>query len=137
MMIYSSNLNYFNKDDFPFEKAVLITAQAVSRYCQFYQAKIIAPKSGFPNTEKAGGLPSSKKERFVQEVVEWIFANSMPKVWFVLFLDNKVIINTGEACKFDHHDDTCCWALNLTKEEYSTIQKIWQKHQLPLDLFNL
>lgn len=37
--------------------------------------------------------------------------------------------------KFEHHEDTCCWSLDLTEEEFKELQKQWKLNDLPQDLF--
>lgn len=53
---------------------------------------------------------------------------------FCLFLHHQAPAK-GEVCLFDHHDDSCCWVLNITLEQYQTLQRVWSLHSLPTDLF--
>lgn len=138
-MIYHPELFYFyDTKDFPLKKALLATAKAVSNYCYDYSSQLITPKKGAKEKTKQGILPRDKKkrERFIEDIFDWIAENS--KCWdlFALFLYGKQH-NTkpDETDKFDHHDDTCCWALNLTDVEFAAVQKEWQRNNLPQDLF--
>lgn len=138
-MIYAAELYYLqDQKDFPFQRAVLITAIAVAQWCTHFHAKLLAPaKKQISPIEKQGTLPDERaqKESFVSELVEWIFANSMVTDLFYLLLDNKPIPQANGVAKFDHHDDTCCWVLNLTENEFAFLQDAWRKNDLPANLF--
>lgn len=138
-MIYHSELYYFyDTKDFPSEKAFLVTAKAVSRFCKDYYAELIAPKKGVKDKTKSEDLPGdiTKREKLIEEILTWIRENSEVNDLFALFLyGNPRNTNSEECEKFDHHDDTCCWALNLTEEEFAELQAEWRKNQLPDDLF--
>jgi hypothetical protein len=123
---------------FPFQKAFLITATGVSRWSSYYYARLITPKSrDITPVEQKGSLPIGieKKETFITELVTWLFENSQVDQLFCLFLDDEPLTQTGRVAKFDHHDDTCCWVLNLLETEFSDLQKLWKLNGLPQDLF--
>lgn len=138
-MPYLAELYYLqDQKDFPFQKAVRVTAAGVSRWSSFYYAKLIAPKSEqMDGIEKIGHLPvePQDKENFVAEMVNWLFENSVTEDLFCLFLDDESLPRRGKVAKFDHHDDTCCWALNLSPSEFTELQSIWRANDLPEDLF--
>lgn len=140
---YSPKMEYFNSENFPFKKAILVTAQALVGYCEGYKfggftsnKKLIMPESKgkFPLT-----LPEKQKK--IKEIIDWLLEDKpgyeqfllfmyrkYRKYWFFTFLLNEDVI-------FNHHDDTCCWVLILTEEEFSKLKKEWKKNNLPEDLF--
>ncbi|MEJ2601134.1 MAG: hypothetical protein P8Z00_22575 [Anaerolineales bacterium] len=138
-MPYLAELYYLqDQKDFPFQKAVRVTATAVSRWSSFFYAKLIFPKSKqIGLVEKSGTLPkdAQNKETFVAETVNWLFENSSTDELFSLFLDDEPAPKPGKLAKFDHHDDTCCWVLNLLESEFAELQSIWRAYGLPIDLF--
>lgn len=138
-MLYSPELFYFfDQKDTPLKKAVLVTAKEIAKYCTYYKAKLIVPKKGVKEKERQGLLPSAaeEKEKFAKELIEWIFSNSLNLGLFTLTLDNLEIGKDKErVAKFDHHDDTCCWVLNLSKDEFLSLQNAWKNNDLPADLF--
>ncbi len=137
-MRYLAELFYFqDQRDFPFRKSVLVTATTVAQWCTHFYARIIAPRSRIIPTEKKGLLPADLQEReiFVAQLVDWLFENSISDELFCLLLDDKPVPRSGGVAKFDHHDDTCCWVLNLTEEEFAECQAKWQANGLPKDLF--
>ena len=133
-MIYLSEIEYLRNRNFPFKKAVRVTAKAVTKWCKIYSAGIIACKQGVSKDEIRGKLPNNKieKEKIVDTTINWIFKNSCVRDLFALFLYKDASMKHS---KFDHHDDTCCWILNLTKEEFKQLQKEWKSNNLPADLF--
>lgn len=138
-MSYLPELYYLqDQEEFPYQQAVLVTATAISRWSSHFYAKLIAPMSKkIGLVEKSGPLPSDAQDReaFVAETVNWLFENSMCDELFCLFLDDEPAPNPGKAPKFDHHDDTCCWALNLSESEFAELQSLWRANSLPEDLF--
>ncbi|MFN3925719.1 MAG: hypothetical protein ACK4QL_00010 [Pseudanabaenaceae cyanobacterium] len=64
--------------------------------------------------------------------MQWIFANSIVDELFYLLLDDEPV---NKIAKFDHHDDTCCWFLNLTESEFGILQDAWHRNNLPVNLF--
>lgn len=138
-MLYLPELYYLqDQADFPLKKAVEVTAVTVSRWCSCYEAQLIAPFSkDIVPTQKSGALPEAmaERERFVGELVAWVFANSNPPELFALRLNDCALSEKGSVAKFDHPDDTCCWVLNLSESEFDELQEAWQAHGLPKDLF--
>jgi len=115
-----------------------VTATTVSRWCSHYRAELIAAKSkDSAPTSKSGALPAEaqEKEAFATELVGWIFENSLMYSLFYLRLDDEPVPQQGNVTKFDHHDDTGSWALDLTESEFAELQAAWQSHGLPQDLF--
>jgi hypothetical protein len=128
---------FFDQPDFPLEHALSVTAQAVSRWCEYYHAHLIVPVAGAASRQRAGRLPRSLEERgpFVDDVLDWIFTHSEIQYLFTLYLDVEPLPVKGRTAKFDHHDDTCCWVLMLTAEEFEELQAAWKANGLPQDLF--
>ncbi|RCK71855.1 MAG: hypothetical protein ANABAC_2678 [Anaerolineae bacterium] len=138
-MLYLPELYYLqDQPDFPLSKAIEITAITVSRWCTCFEARLIAPQSkNITPVQKSGRLPEDlqARQQFVGELVEWLLANSNPPDLFYLLLDDQPLPKKDRVARFDHHDDTCCWVLNLSSEEFAELQYAWQAHGLPVDLF--
>ncbi len=130
---------YYLQDskDFPFRQAVMVTAVTIAQWSARFYAKLLVPKSKQGVQERSGALPKGMQEResFVVGLVEWLFESSAIDELFCLLLDSEPIPNPTKVAKFDHHDDTCCWVLNLTEEEFAQLQSSWVDHGLPEDLF--
>ncbi len=138
-MIYAAELFYLqDQRDFPFQKAVLVTVKTISQWCTHYQAELLASAKKYQGPiKKQGGLPSEPAERasFVEDLVQWVFVNSQIDELFNLLLDNRPVPQKDRVAKFDHHDDTYCWFLNLSKDEFANLQDAWHKIDLPENLF--
>jgi hypothetical protein len=138
-MVYLPELYYLqDQSDFPFRKAVLVTATAVSHWSSYYCAKLIAAKSNrIAPKSKSGSLPLNMKKRedLVAELVSWLFENSLVEDLFYLLFDDEPVPQSGLVAKFDHHDDTGSWALDLAENEFAELQAEWKEHSLPEDLF--
>lgn len=138
-MTYLPELHYLqDQRDFPFRKAVLVTACTVGRWSRYFCTELIAAKSKqVAPTCRSGSLPTilEEKETFIAELVSWLFENSLADELFCLFLDDDPVPQPGKVAKFDHHDDTCCWVLNLAQDEFVELQAEWKDHGLPTDLF--
>ncbi|MFQ5857772.1 MAG: hypothetical protein ACE5LU_19375 [Anaerolineae bacterium] len=137
-MIYQPELYYFwEQEGFPFRKAVSVTAQTVAIWCNHYHAKLIAPSKSATVREQKGELPEDVEEKgaIVEELVNWILEDSVTADLFTLFLDSGRVPQEGRVAKFDHHDDTCCWVLNLTEQEFKQLRMSWEANGLPTDLF--
>ena len=138
-MLYAAELFYLqDQRGFPFQNAVLVTARTVAQWCSHFRARLLVPlQKHIVPLEKQGLLPTDplEKEAFVTELVQWIFANSIVDDLFYLLLDDEPIPRVNKVAKFDHHDDTCCWFLNLTESEFVILQDAWRKNDLPENLF--
>ena len=137
-MLYVPERYLEDVQNFPFQHAVRVTATTVSRWCSHYRAELIAARSEqIAPTRKSGALPTDaeEKEAFIADLVGWIFENSPTYTLFYLRLDDKPVPQQGGVAKFDHHDDTCCWAIDLIESEFAKLQAAWQAHGLPHDLF--
>ncbi len=138
-MRYLAELYYLqDQRRFPFRKAVTTTATVVAQWCNYFHAKIIAPTTKRVRPlERSGSLPKNlqEKEIFVAELLKWLFENSITDELFCLLMDVKPVPQPGVVSKFDHHDDTCCWVLNLDENEFSELQTKWREQGLPEDLF--
>lgn len=137
-MRYLPELYYLqDQPQFPLRQAVQLTAVTVARWCTHFEAKLIAPNRKIEMAEQRGLLPAQPKERedFVSALVDWLIDNSSTDELFYLVLDDQPIPQAGRVAKFDHHDDTDCWALNLSEGEFAELQSTWGFHGLPQDLF--
>lgn len=140
-MLYFPELYYFfDTKNFPIDKAELVTAKKISEWCIFYKAGLVTAKQGIKEKIQEDKLPDTieEKHKMIQQLFDWINSNSQDNSLFTLFLNDKEIINNGvELNKFDHHDDTCCWILNLLEQEFKELQNAWQEAGLPKNLFYL
>lgn len=139
-MIYLAELHYLqDHEHFPFQKAVTVTAVTVAQWCTHYYARLIAPAVKSPDlvTEKQGRLPTDPQDKraFVADCVRWLIDHSLVPDLFCLLLDSDAVPRSGRVAKFDHHDDTCCWVLNLSEHEFIALQSAWKANGLPEDLF--
>lgn len=142
LVSYSPELYYFfNSKEFKeknYQKSVFVIAKTVGQWCDYYSAKLLSPLKGLKDIKKEGKLPTNKKEReiFIQNLVEWIFDKNYMEDLFLLFLgDKSMLTDRLVSLKFDYHDDTCCWVLNLTEKEFKQLQNNLKKNNLPEDLF--
>jgi hypothetical protein len=136
-MRYLAELYYWqDQKGFPFRQAMTVTAVTVARWSAYFYARLLAPKQG-KGQERSGALAADEREResFVRELLEWIFAHSSTDEVFCLLLDDEPVPGETRAVKFGHYDDTCCWELNLSEDEFLQLQKRWVEHGLPGDLF--
>jgi hypothetical protein len=137
-MTYLPETYYFYKKDFSLEKAVIATAQKLSEWSTHYKAELISPMKGVKETKRQGELPTSvtDKHRLIDDLVKWIFSSSETQELFTLFLDDSDVTEHREGPGiFDHWDDTCCWSLNLTQEQFEELKSAWKNNGLPEDLF--
>ncbi|MEN9203516.1 MAG: hypothetical protein Q6K80_11695 [Thermostichus sp. DG_1_6_bins_120] len=137
--MYVAELFYLQEQQgFPFQKAVQVTAGVVARSCSHFQARLVTPLRGdIVPIERQGLLPTHpwEKEALVTELVNWIFTNSTVDELFYLLLDDAPIPQANKVAKFDHHDDTYCWFLNLSETEFAILQDAWRQNDLPTNLF--
>lgn len=147
LISYAPELYYFfDSKEFrekDFQKSISVVAKTVGQWCNYYATQLLSPLKGVKDTKKEGKLPADKKEKdiFIENLVKWIFDKSYTDDLFLLFLGVKPVLANGSIApkngcpKFDHHDDTCCWVLNLTEKEFRQLQKNLKKNDLPEDLF--
>lgn len=132
-MIYNFETYYSDKIDYI--KVVKIVASYTASFCELFEAGIIAPKKKYKGIRnKSGQLPVDNKDEFLSETIDWIIENSEFNDLFKLFLYNNPISPT-EPRIFDHHDDTCCWVLNLTNDQFIELKNVLLSNNLPEDLF--
>jgi hypothetical protein len=158
-MNYVLERYYIDKKIVSLREVIITTTQMVATFSDYYYAELLSPKKGVEQIYKSGKLPTNfkEKEEFIQELVEWIFENSICFDLFSLFLDNKPIkrkpmkqikflgfIPVGVSQdadkdnglrKFDHRDDTYCWTLNISQNEFQELKNRLSQHKLPEDLF--
>ena len=135
-MIYSPDDYYFwNNEDISFQKAVLVTVKTVSKWCDSYQATIKSPKTSLQIKYKSGDLPktAADKEKFVINVLNWIWDNSKNERYFRLYLIKNI---QEKQVNVFVHDDDANWGLELSEDEFRALQKIFKKNCLPEDLFS-
>lgn len=127
---------FFDQKDFDRKKAILITAQHVAQYCHSFEAKILMTvDTNAQEKERAGALPANLQEKkdFVAELCEWIWKfSACEELFFLFFFQNT---ENRTQLRFDHHDDTCCWNLQLTPQEFAGLQESWRHAGLPEDIF--
>jgi len=131
---------YYLQDykEVPLPKAVIVTATFTAKWCDYFYAKILAPRTKrLRSWERYGSLPANlqQKELFVTNLLHWLFENSFTDELFCLRLDDKPVSRTSIVAKFDHPDDTGCWTLNLSDDQFAALQDHWRKQELPEDLF--
>lgn len=137
-MIYFPELHYFfDTESFPTKKAVLVTATAVAQWATSYKAKLLEKTLLDDSAARQGPLPTGLTDRIqaVSDLVDWIQGDPQTQDTFLLFLSRGSEKTEETTELFDHHDDTCCWVLNLSEEEFSTLQDAWKSNGLPTDLF--
>jgi len=132
-MIYLFDTYYSKKIDFV--NAIKVSSAFASKFCSFYEAEVIFYEKNFKGLkERRGKLPTTNKEEFVTELIEWILNSSLNDELFKLLMYSDAN-SPKETCIFDHHDDTCCWALNLTEDQFEGLQRELETNDLPIDLF--
>ncbi len=136
-MIYLPELYYFfDEKSVEFPKAIQITAGHISRTASYYEAEILYPLKGAKKEARSGDLTGTPAEReaVISEIFTWIQTNTNSATPDLF----KVIIGNDPSnpdSTFSHYDDNCCWALNLTRSEFTDLQQTWKDHGLPTDLF--
>ena len=136
-MIYTTELYYWQDPEFSFEKALRVTVEAITPFAKSYEATLIAPEDRKASKERHGLLPEDavQKQNAMREVLDWIISASSQRDLFSLFISSEEATSHEKINLFDHHDDTCCWALNLSKMQFIALQEMWKQHDLPTDLF--
>ena len=136
-MDYSPELFYLHNPDFPLEKTLRVTALATAQWSTHYKARLITGKKGVTEKKKEGVIPPDESERIVciNSLIDWIFTSSHSTDLFTLFLSKDKTADQKEVIVFNHHDDTCCWFLDLTEEQFKALQTAWKNADLPEDLF--
>jgi hypothetical protein len=128
-MIYETDGNFLTKDSELFEKFFTVTVLTISKFCYWYW-----------DGQKACRFEDQKEfRRFLIKKIEYIFSylKDNPHAPFVFMLDEdnpKKVWSNGIVCKFDHHDDACCWAFNLNEKEYEALQQALKNENFPIDL---
>ncbi len=136
-MIYSPELQYFfDTADFPFWKVFLVTAEHLSEYAGAYDVHLF-DRADVDNPKIAGTLPDDPADRRAKIIglAQWARDTVKNDGVFAFFLYRAGKDDQKEPALFDHHDDTCCWVLNLREAEFKSLQKAWRKAGLPVDLF--
>jgi len=102
--------------------------------------RISSPRYPFYNFTNSGKLPPSveEKRKFLNKITEYLL-DELNSDSFLLWLDPAPIPRFSKQqriYKFDHHDDTCCWALNLDDDEYAILRKTFGENGLLEDVFH-
>lgn len=130
---------YFNdQPNFPFERALLVTAKTVGAWADGYKAEILAAKRGSGGGWQKGELGKTVAERrqAIGDLVQWLTDSSEPRSYFDLRLTSKrqpSIIDRPEM--FEYQGVVSSWYLALSPERFEKLQKAWRHHGLPDDLF--
>src|SRR3990167_2481095 len=139
LMIYLPEDFYFkNVQDFPCQKAILVTAKTIARWSDSYEAKILEPKRGVKVKQRFGDLPknTNDREKLTEEILNWIWENSRDEHYFNLYFKNKSIIKNGNfEALFSYPDNDDVWGLELSKDQFIALQKELKKNNLPEELF--
>lgn len=132
-MVYNFDTYYLNKVDFA--KLVTVAASFVSTKTEFYNAELTLPADRtIAEKVRQGALPEEKREEFIKHLVDWLIKNSLNQELFKLMLYNEPA-SSSEPMPFDHHDDSCCWVLNLSESDFEEFKLFLESHSLPVDLF--
>lgn len=138
-MTYIFNFEKYEKKWEIFSKAFYLTALTVARFCDSYW-------DGnnhwfFPSPKIIRIKDNLKFVTFIESELDKLFfyLNTDPDLIFVFMLDkspNQINTkNRKEPVKFDHHDTSDSWVLNLTMKEYAILQSEIGNNGLPTDLF--
>ena len=140
-MIYQIRNKYFKGQNLDFLKRILrLIVPIVGQWCNYYSVAIFTQKKiqqKFTN----GKLPDdlTEKSKVLNEIAKYV-SDNLETEQFLLWLDSDSFSRfklQARVYKFDHHDDTQSWVLNLTENEYKQLQEVFSKNQLPMDLFVL
>lgn len=121
-----------------FKDAIIVTVLTMSRWYPRYEAELLMPIASAKNDRRREGTFSDDpraRAAEVQTLCAWIFDNSFGTDLFALFLRDKKNNAEDGIAPFDHHDDTCCWALDVSPEQFAELQSAWEAALLPKDLF--
>lgn len=131
-MIYLFDTYY--KDKIDFVAALKAAAWYCAKIANYYEAEIIMPKKEFTSEKSINGYLERQNENHVINIIDWLHANSDSDELFKLLIYN-LPTKKDEPMVFDHHDDTCCWALNLSEDQFIGLQQELITNHLPEDLF--
>jgi hypothetical protein len=141
-MRYLPELYYLqdHKDEeVDYRKALDVTVRFCADVSKYFYAELISPLESYSGPEiRKGMLPEGDAALtiYVQQLVTWLIDNSQSNEHFCLMLSDKEIArNDGVQHIFDRHDDTCCWNLLLTPQQFELLQTEWESHHLPRELF--
>jgi len=135
-MKYHFNQLYWDKDIPLRNKAFSLIAHEVLESCQYYFAAYYASKE----VHLEGKFKKSfrLKKIQLQEILDLILETGSHDP--ILFMDDKPLpqanIWTVDRKNWKFHFFTCCpedYVVNLSKKEYSNLQKVFSKHDIPED----
>ena len=138
-MPYVANMKYFPEGETEFLKKILpVVIETIGQFCRYYSVGVWTQKKIRPKFTR-GAFPDDQKEKreMLHAVSEYITDNLESEL-FTLFMDSEKLSGWGrrkQGRKFDHHDDTDCWVLFLTEEEFRTLRSAFHLHGSPEDIF--
>lgn len=132
-----------------FWPAFEVAVTTVGQFCCYYYAD---PAGGAPRRIAAREIRSrglshrvSARKKELREIGEWLRSVVRTRECFTLVMDDEDTIKAhqkpivkGERPRpliFSHPDDTCCWTLSLTDDQYDALRVALREHGLPEDLF--
>lgn len=121
-----------------FWKSIDLTVREVGQYCVYFYVELSEPKDGIRVKEREGSLPSSPEEKdiFLHELVDWLQENSRMPIFALEMHDKHFKMEASrDLSLFTRGDCNGCTVLNLTNEQFVRLQQIWEKNNLPKDLF--
>jgi hypothetical protein len=137
---YQFNRTYLVKlkDRVTFRRAFIAIAAEIGQWCRYIKYSLIAYVGKKKSSEDFVRKEPLKRRKQIEGILDWIEINSWHNRFdlFVFFMDPSDVdpLPSG-GHKFDHHDDTCCWLLNLTATEFGMVQEALVAEGLPKDLF--
>ena len=119
-------------EEYTFPDILKVTLLSLLKDKDQYDAKIICPKNNRDELSKSG-IINNDIEAFTQNILKWIFDNSIiEQLFYLLIYRNE---SSNKRIIFEHDDDTCCWFLDLSEEEFANFKSNLHKLKFPIDLF--
>ena len=119
-------------EEYTFPDILRVTLLSLLKDKDQYDAKIICPKNNNDELSKSG-IINDDIEEFAQNILKWIFDNSIIEQLFYLNVYRKE--KSNKRIIFEHDDDTCCWFLDLSEDEFTIFKSNLHKLEFPIDLF--
>lgn len=117
----------------PLGDASRVTVQCVARWADRYTAYSTIAKDMPDDAQRRGGqlpLDSEARTALVNEIFAWFEQHGVP--WYVA----AVNLDLGDQPLLDAHDDIP-GVLALMPEQFVELQRTWEQHGLPHDLYYL
>lgn len=119
-------------EDYKFPDIIKVTLLALIKEKDEYEGRIICPKNKNIELIKSGVI-NDDIEAFTQNILKWIFDSSIIEELFYLCIFREGKLNKRTI--FKHDDDTCCWFLDLSENEYTKFCANLKNLNYPIDLF--